>query len=55
MLKERRQDGKKDADRGLFNPPYPGSDDAQDQEENWAYKEGFNSRRKELGPRFNWA
>ena len=53
-LEEYRQDGRDDADLGVFSAPHPGSDDPQDETENWAYKEGFKQRRKELGDNFEW-
>lgn len=50
-----RLDGIKDAEKGVYNPPHSSDDDPQDQQENHAYKEGFEARRKELGGRFKWA
>lgn len=55
MLAEREQEGAHDADSGEYDPPYPNSDDPQDHDENAAYWRGFNRRRKELGPAFNWS
>ena len=49
-----RKDGAISADKGEFDAPYPGSEDPEDQEANWAYKQGFNQRRKELGDKFKW-
>jgi hypothetical protein len=55
LLKENFEQGQKDADKGMFDPPYPGSDDPQDETENTAYADGFSARRKELGESFKWA
>jgi len=55
MLEGRTDDGRRDADEGKFDPPYPGSDDPQDEDENGAYERGFKQRRKELGDAFKWA
>lgn len=54
MLEERTNDGRRDADEGTFDPPYHGSDDPQDEDENAAYERGFQQRRKELGDAFQW-
>ena len=54
MLNVRLHDGMRDAELGTFDPPYPGSDDPQEQDENRAYQQGFNQRRKELGDKFEW-
>lgn len=51
---EFKQDGRNDADRGLFRLPYPGTDDPSDEESNIAYQRGFMERRKELGDKFEW-
>jgi len=55
MLDECRRDGSADADNGVFDLPYPGSDDPEDEDYNHAYKEGFDTRRKELGDKFEWS
>jgi hypothetical protein len=55
MLSFRDKQGAEDADRGSFSPPYPGSEDPQDTDENAAYRSGFDRRRKELGASFCWA
>jgi len=55
LLESRHEDGRKDADRGLFNRPYAGNVDPQNEDENEAYKRGFDERRKELGDKFEWA
>lgn len=55
MLNEREDDGRSDAGKGVFEPPHPGSDDPQDEAENWAYEIGWNDQRKELGDAFKWA
>lgn len=55
MLAERMADGRKDANEGVFEPPYLNSDDPQDEDENAAYKRGFNERRRELGDVFRWS
>jgi hypothetical protein len=49
-----RAAGRSDADKGVYNPPYPGSDDPGDQDQNSAYHEGFQARRHELGSKFEW-
>ena len=58
MLAEYRQDGRRDADLGDFDPPHPACSfylDPQDEAENTAYKQGFDSRRKQLGDKFRWS
>ncbi|HSH42967.1 MAG TPA: hypothetical protein VK973_12655 [Arenicellales bacterium] len=54
LLKEYRADGQRDADRGRYNPPYPGSDDPEDACVNEAYRRGFYDRRSVLGNAFEW-
>jgi hypothetical protein len=54
LLEERMKDGISDAEKGIFNIPYPSSNDAQDEDENFAYKRGWHGRRKELGDYFKW-
>ena len=55
-LAEYRNDGRHDAERGEFDLPHYFTDnDPQYLDENQAYKDGFMSRRKELGDAFNWA
>lgn len=52
MLHEYHQDGRKDAEQGLFRPPYPSACedcDPDDADVNEHYKTGFQERRKELG------
>ena len=53
-LAEYRRDGRNDAEKGYYDPPHPVGDDPQDLEENEAYREGFMTRRKELGANFQW-
>lgn len=55
LLQRYAADGKRDAEKGEFHPPRPNSDNSQDQEENFAYSEGFHRRRRELGGAFLWA
>ena len=55
MLESRREDGRRDAEQGKHEPPYPGSGDPQDEDENAAYDDGWHQRRKELGDAFQWA
>lgn len=55
MLNEYRRDGSSDADKGMFEPPYPWSGDPEEEAYNNAYKEGFDRRRKELGENFKWS
>ena len=50
-----KKEGAEHAEIGVFYPPYPGSDDPEDEDYNRAYQEGFNARRKELGDKFQWA
>lgn len=55
-LEDYRQDGRADAERGVFEAPHWVSDeDPQYLDENQAYKDGFMERRKELGASFKWA
>ena len=54
LLAQRMADGMTGANEGNFDPPYPGSDDPQEQDENRAYWRGFMKRRKELGSEFRW-
>jgi len=50
-----REDGRRGADLGDFNPPHFFTDeDPQYLDENEAYKDGFMERRKELGESFKW-
>lgn len=53
-LRERERDGRADADRGVYDCPYPSTDDPQEEDENMAYHQGFTNRRKELGSKFKW-
>ena len=56
QLKATHQEhGKRDANRGVFEPPYPNSEDPTEQDENEAYRKGFSSERKKLGDAFKWA
>lgn len=54
VLADREADGRADAERGVFEPPYPGSPDPQDMDEHDAYRAGWFARRKELGDAFAW-
>ena len=54
LLAERKRDGCSAAETGIYDPPYPNSDDPQDEAENAAYKQGFQQRRKELGEAFKF-
>jgi len=54
LLEECWRDGRDDADKGMFDAPYPGSGDPQDETANQAYKQGFMDRRKELVDKFEW-
>ena len=54
MLEEHRQDGREDANKGVYEPYWPINGDPQNEAENEAYKEGFNQRRRELGEKFQW-
>lgn len=55
-LAEITADGRKDADAGVFNSPWPVDDaDPQNEDENAAYRRGFDARRRELGDKFRWA
>lgn len=57
MLAGHAADGRRDADRGVFEPPYPccAAADPQDEDENEAYERAWHQRRKELGDAFKWA
>jgi len=55
LLDECRRDGASDADNGVFDLPYPGSDDPEDEYYNYVYKEGFDAKRKQLGDKFEWS
>ncbi len=54
LLNARYAAGWLDAEAGMYDPPYPGSDDPQELDENRAYKQGFDRSRKELGDSFKW-
>ena len=54
QLAEDRAAGIADASNGVYNPPYPGSGDPGDEDENHAYNVGFQRRRRELGSKFEW-
>lgn len=54
QIAEYEQDGMRDAEKGTYRPPYPGTDDPSDEEMNLVYKRGFMKRRKELGDKFEW-
>lgn len=54
LINDHKNDGKAAADNGVYDPPYPGSEDPQDEIENLAYDKGFNERRSELGVNFKW-
>ncbi len=41
-------DGQEDAEDGVFDPPWPGGDDPQEVDENYAYQRGWDSKQKEL-------
>lgn len=54
-LAEFEADGRRDAEHGVYNPPWPSEDnDPQNQDENAAYRKGFDARRRELGDKFRW-
>ncbi len=53
LLKNREDQGRDDAGRGVFHVPYVDAD-PQDQDENEAYEKGWWARRKELGEKFKW-
>lgn len=57
MLAGRAADGRRDADRGVFEPLYSCSAaaDPQDEDENEAYECAWHQRREELGDAFKWA
>lgn len=55
LLAEIASQARADANLGVYEPPYPVSDDPTDEEENYIYKREFNKRRKELGDKFKWA
>jgi hypothetical protein len=56
ILADRTADGRRDAERGQYDLPYPGvEEDPQYEDENEAYKIGWHQRRKELGDAFQWA
>lgn len=56
-LKEFEQEGRDDADKGVYNLPYPVDDnDPSNDDINHAYAKGFHARRNELGPeKFKWS
>lgn len=53
-LAEYEADGRADAQRGVFNDPWPDWDDPQSQDEREAYAKGFRDERKRLGDKFKW-
>ncbi len=55
LLDQRTEDGARDASLGVFLPPYPCSDDPQDDAENAAYEKGWRTKRSELRDSFRWA
>ncbi|MCR4297481.1 MAG: hypothetical protein NUV75_01825 [Gallionella sp.] len=56
LLAEHAADGRCDADLGVYRPPWASeADDPQNQDENVAYRRGFDARRRELGEAFKWA
>lgn len=48
LLRQRHEDGRSDAEKDIFDMPYPGSEDPQDEAENDAYKKGFMEYRREI-------
>jgi hypothetical protein len=57
-FKSYKESGKRDAENGVYQPPYPASEYGEDPENddcNAAYKTGFIARRQELGDDFKWA
>ncbi len=48
LLRQREDDGVRDADLRSPDIPYPGSSDPQDEAENEAYMRGFKRRRKAI-------
>ena len=55
ILQAHEDAGRADAVIGKYEPPYPGSNDPQDEDENAAYDGGFKRGRNELGDSFKWA
>lgn len=56
IMDSHQQDGRNDADKGEFFPPYNLQTDHPDEAmENHAYESGWRQRRKELGNAFKWA
>ena len=55
LLEAHEADGRRDAEHGIFDPPYPGSEEPDEADENHAYKRGFDQQRKEMGEGFRWA
>lgn len=55
MLRARHQEGADDAALGIYDPPYPSSDDPQDSDERDAYRDGWKTKRCELGAAFRWS
>ena len=55
LLSTHVMDGRRDAERGVFDPPrWTRTTDPSEMHENAAYKKGWNQRRKELGDAFKW-
>lgn len=55
LLSDHTANGISDANNGVFEWPYPDdSNDPQSEDENLAYKNGFDNRRRELGDSFKW-
>ncbi len=48
------EQGRSDADLGVWLPPHANEDDPQDEDENAEYRDAWRQRRKELGPMFEW-
>lgn len=53
MIVEYERDGAADAEKGVFNLPYP-FQEPENENENWAYEKGFKERRQQLGDKFSW-
>ena len=55
MLAQYSKDGRRDADEGMADLPFPDSNDTIDMRFNDSYVRGFHERRAELGSKFKWA
>lgn len=54
LLASRKEEGANDARNGCYRPPYGGSLESMEQDEDEAYRMGWKQARAELGDKFKW-